>query len=86
MCVHSFPGEKLPTHFCYCPGHGGAPRDGLRVAPWARATLEAPAGSHQCPHLQSWVPATVERMGARLGQLSPRPDGRRLWQDICSHS
>lgn len=22
----------------------------------------------------------------RLGQLSPRPDGCRLWQDICSHS
>lgn len=24
--------------------------------------------------------------GVRLGQLSSRPDGRRLWWDTCSHS
>ena len=46
-----------------------------------------PGQDHASAHgsgVRSWT--TVARTGVRLGQLSSRPDGRRLWQNICSHS
>lgn len=82
MCTRAFPGKKIPSHF-YCPCYHKGWAEGTSLSlgpPWelSRIMLVLWPGTQVLDH------SGEDRV--RLGQLSSRPDGRRLWWDTCSHS